>query len=203
MLEINLLAGITKRDIWVLGITFLIIFIKFYIFHIIGKTTGLSNLLMYYRAFRGRKKDLMLVRLYRENGNIDYFLGQKKGSDLVLVSTHKDLKQSSFILKSECIYKNEMNLNCIDYYEKDIDPRNWITGEIMTTSPIALQNIITNATKADLLTDGFQKFLQKWAGWIMLFIFGLISVLAFVIINQNQQIADLTIQLATTNIISQ
>jgi hypothetical protein len=172
-----------------------------YIYFMIDYSLGFSNLYNIYQAKKGQKKGVILINLYKDDGTSEFRLGQKKGSELIMLRVNKKDKDSIFVLNSECIYRR-FGINMVDYFEKDIDPRDWRTGQIATTSPIALQNIITNATKAELLSDSFIDFIRRNLVYILMAIVGIIAILGFVIITQNDQLLTLTGQYFSDRVIT-
>jgi hypothetical protein len=167
----------------------LFILIGFNYYNKIEKTIGLNGLSYYFKAFKGRDKGIILIRVYNEDLTTNYALGRKEAEKIILTNINGEEKQSAFILRSDCIYTNELGLKCIDYYASDIDPKDPKTGDIVTTSPIALQNIITNATKAEVLSNGAQDFFIKNFKIIGIGIIGLVAVLGFIILTQNGDIS--------------
>jgi len=181
----------------------LLFLVLIYYGNLISKTIGFKELSYYYKAFKGRSKGLILIRVYNEDSSVNYFIGHKKASKLILSNINGDEQQSAFILNPQCIYKNELGLNCIDYFESDIDPRDWKSGQEVTTSPIALQNIVTNATKAEVMSNGMQDFFLKHFKTIGLGVIILVGILGFIILTQNGDITTCYQQMSSINVVAQ
>ena len=169
----------------------------------INKTITFKTLKSYYYAVKNKKKGSFLARIYKSDGTVDYRLLQKKGSNLLLGQLTDTDNDSALILNSDFIYQNEIGLNCCDFFEKDIEPRRWKLNRDYVTSPQAFNNILLNAVKSETSYKDLLGYLKHPFVKLILISLGLLFAgLLFLVLNQNQQIVDLSTQIATNKVLS-
>ena len=175
-------------------IVFLISFLLYF-----NSIVGLKNFFLYFKAYRGRKKGLILVRIYQKTGSAFYFLGKKKGQNVVFIND-TDKNEVSYILTPKSIYRNELNLNCIDYFERDVDARSWSSNTTHTLSPQAFSNIVSNLVKSEVSSSFFEDFIKKYGKLLGIGFLIFVGILVFIIMQQNDHIVTLSTKLASQSI---
>ena len=161
---------------------------------------GIRNIFIYLKVWKGRKKGLILLRVYSKLGNVWYRLGTPKGSELVTCDLRGDGKMASFISDSSKVYFNEMNIRTLDVFENDDEPRSWINTYDFPVSPLTFENINVNSIKSESASNWLEDFLRKWGKPIRLFILLLFAIMGFILLHQMDTITQLSMKLAGTQL---
>lgn len=166
----------------------------------VNRVIGIKNLLIYLKAWKGRNKGLVLLRIYSKVGNVWYRLGTQKGSELVTCDLKGDGKIATFISDSHKVYFNEMNIRTLDVFENDDEARSWINNYDFPVSPLTFENINVNSIKSESASNWLEDFIKKWGKLIGLFLLILFAIMGFIMLHQMDTITQLSMKLAGTHL---
>lgn len=133
------------------------------------------------------------MRVYNKTGSVTMYASEKEGDHILTINNHEKQKLS-YIINPQEIYKNEYNFNCLDYFEEETEPRSWRLRPEYAMSPNAFSHTMTNISKSETMTKGIDYYLKRYGKIALIVIGAIVGVLVFVILNQNDTIAQLTQQ---------
>lgn len=133
------------------------------------------------------------MRVYTKTGSCTMYAATKEG-DHMLTIDNQDKQKLSYIINPQEIYKNEFNYNCLDYFEEETEPRSWRSRPEYAMSPNAFSHTMTNISKSETMTKGLDYYMKRYGKIALIVIGAIVGVLVFVILNQNDTIAELTQQ---------
>lgn len=156
---------------------------------IIIKGVGFGNLIKIFRVKKRMKKGKGLALIFQKSGFPVYKEIDMKG-DTILPFGEEGGK---YVFKNHCVFYNEFGAPTIMYKEDDGDPIDYRSGLQTNTNPKTLENLIANAVKAESKYSGdiFSMIKRHWMK-IAAFYLGPLIVLAFITLQQQDVIADLS-----------
>jgi len=154
---------------------------------VIIKSIGLKALFSYFKVKMKQKKGWGIVKVYNEtgtphtiamkiSGNVLYPFGEGGGS---------------YLLKKRCIYYNEFGIATIAYRENDSNPIDPFKGIETNTDPHVMENIMAKESKArESYAENLLSIFKRHWFKIALIYLGPLAILGFIVLNQQDQLAQ-------------